>query len=169
MLGVWKNGHVSNLTHSDPDSLADVIELCAGGQRSLLQLRGTILHEAGHVLAGAADAGHGAEWKACCRALGLNARAGGGQDYAEGDFEPALWAELARIPEPADGRPAFQPSKSARGRCKAGVGARGGVSHKQSRLRKYVCACPSPKVYVTSSGFEAECKRCGQDYKPHEE
>jgi len=145
----------------------------ASGQDSILQLRGTILHEAGHVLAGQ-GAGHDANWKASCLALGLDARAASGQDYAPSDFEPALWAALVLIPEPADGRPAFRTSRlgpplSSRGRCKAGVGTRGGVSHRQSRLRKYTCACPSPKVYVTSAGFEATCKRCGQDYQPAEE
>ena len=156
----------------------DFLEVCAAGEQSATQLAGTTLHEVGHSLAGH-GAGHGADWKAACRRLGLLRAEAGGQQYAPEDFDPALWRAITALPAPVDGAPAFAspggggafvgvPVRGTRGRCPLGTGTRGGTSRgpgSGSRLRLYHCACTPPvKVRVASDYFAATCQRCGADF-----
>src|SRR5947208_3595044 len=57
---------------------AEVVEIAAAGEESLVQVAGTTLHELGHVLAGW-GAGHGADWKRACERLGLRRALAAGQ------------------------------------------------------------------------------------------
>ena len=162
-FGAWQNGHTEPVAF---------MEVCATGEESEIQLAGTTVHEAAHVLAGP-NCGHGSEWKAACSALGLVRAEAGGQAYQESDFAPALWSAVEALPKPVDGRPIFG---SARGAlplrkprpCSLGIGTRGGKSRgagSGSRLRLWQCSCPKPvKVRVASDTFAAHCDVCGQAF-----
>jgi hypothetical protein len=160
----------------------EFIEVAATGEESLVQLAGTTIHETAHVLAGH-SAGHGAEWKAACRVLGLVQAEAAGQRYAPEHFAAEIWSAIESMPAPADGRPVFGASGSPLvglplgkpRRCPQGIGTRGGKSRgtgSGSRLRLYVCACISDpkagitnKVRVASDNFMATCDRCGARFE----
>lgn len=165
--GAWHDGE----THQA------VLQVCADGEETEnpMQLPGTTIHEAAHVVAGP-GAGHGPAWKAAAALLGLLHAEAGGQDYQAADFAPEVLAALARIPAPTDGQPSFANRGGlATGRapkrrpCQLGIGTRGGKSRgagSGSRLRLWVCECPKPvKVRVASDDFQATCSRCGQAFK----
>jgi hypothetical protein len=153
----------------------DLIEVAATGEESPVQLAGTTIHETAHVLAGP-GAGHGAEWRAACRALGLSHAEAAGQAYAPEHFAPDIWPAIAAVPVPTDGVPTFAsrgmrpavglPVAPAPRPCPLGIGTRGGRSRgigSGSRLRLWMCAC-GVKVRVASDDFRAECRRCGSAF-----
>jgi hypothetical protein len=151
----------------------DVLQVCADGEETSnpLQLPGTTIHEAAHVVAGP-QAGHGPAWKAAAAALGLVNAEASGQSYRSEDFAPEVFAALDRIPTPTDGRPAFRTrggEQPKRRPCQLGIGTRGGKSRgtgSGSRLRLWVCSCERPvKVRVASDDFQATCSRCGHAFK----
>ena len=158
-----------------------LIEVCAFGEESKIQLAGTTIHELGHCLAGR-KAGHGREWKRACHALGLLRCSARGQAYGAKDFAPDVWTRLTVLPEPSDGIPAHsprsvgipgaagtvEPGKSAP--CPQGYGTNGGTSRgpgSGSRLRLYMCECQEPpnKARVASDDFRARCLRCGSIFQ----
>jgi hypothetical protein len=157
-FAAWQNGQAH-----------DFIEVCATGEESDVQLAGTTIHELAHVLAGN-TAGHGAEWKAACKVLGLIAAEAAGQQYAADHFDADLFSAIAKLSTPEDGRPVFL-GRGIGGRtikaprpCTLGIGTRGGKSRgagSGSRMRLYVCACEKPvKVRVASDTFDATCNAC---------
>lgn len=122
---------------------AHFVEICAHGEESPVQLAGTTLHELGHVIAGT-KAGHGKEWTAACRRLGLRRIRAAGADYSMAMFVPSIREKInALILRLNDGRP--NNPTGLRGRpCSMGIGTRGGKSRgvgSGSRLRKYTCQC----------------------------
>lgn len=165
--GAWQNGQ--------PAPVA-VMEVCATGEESIIQLAGTTVHEAAHVLAGP-GLGHGAEWKAACAALGLTRAEAAGQAYQETDFDVLFWTAVETLPKPVDGRPIFGagrrpgaiglPVRKPRP-CSLGIGVRGGTSRgvgSGSRMRLWECKCERPvKVRVASDAFAAHCDACGQSF-----
>lgn len=159
--GAWRNGAPAPV---------EIIEVCAQGEESLTQLAGTTLHECAHVLAGP-GVGHGPEWKAAAKRLGLTVTAAGGQAYAPEHFEAALWAKISALPVPTDGAPEFGGSSTLRVSrprpCPLGIGARGGKSRgagSGSRLRLYVCGC-GVKVRVARDDFDATCNLCNSAFE----
>lgn len=154
----WQNGG------ADAD---DFIEIAAVGEESSVQLAGTTLHEAAHVLAGLGG-GHGTKWKAACKALGLNTADAAGQIYRPDNFDPDVWRAIAAVPPPTDGTPVF----GGRTRpCPLGIGTRGGHSRGSgsgSRLRLWVCdqgSHPVVRARVASDTFEATCGLCGSRFQ----
>lgn len=141
-----------------------LLEVCAFGEESEVQLAGTTIHELGHCLAGP-DAGHSSEWKRACTSLGLIRCEAAGQAYAAYDFAPEVWERIARLPSPSDGVPTRRTGGNSSPRpCPLGTGTRGGISRgpgSGSRLRLYKCECQRPvKVRVASDDFRARCLRC---------
>lgn len=133
-FGAWKNGSVDEL-----------IEICALGEESWVQLAGTTVHELAHAAAGL-GVGHGKEWKRLCHALGLRRAKEQGMVYIKAAFAPSLRHAIEALPKPDDGAPnagvdaigAFK-----RRGCIAGQGVRGGKARGKgsgSRQRKYVCS-----------------------------
>lgn len=166
-FGAWQNGQPQPV---------DVMEVCATGEESVIQLTGTTVHEAAHVLAGP-GCGHGPEWKQACAALGLTTAEAGGQAYKETDFDPELWSAVETLSKPADGKPIFGSGRGAGSvgfptrkprPCSLGIGTRGGKSRgagSGSRLRLWQCSCPKPvKVRVASDTFAAHCDLCQQAF-----
>jgi hypothetical protein len=151
------------------------MQVCAAGESSVLQVACTTLHELGHAMAGH-QAGHGPEWKAACKLIGLRRAKAAGQKYYWADLEPGIRQHLTRLAV-TDGAPAFLGKlgtvaqfKQSGGGCKAGHGTRGGQSRGKgsgSRLRLWECECaPKPiKVRVSSDNFQAHCDRCGAAFK----
>lgn len=158
----WENGVVR----------VDVIEIAATGQESWIQLAGTVIHELGHVLAGAV-AGHSGEWKEAAVALGFGIRpAAAGQVYSLSMIDPVVrFAVHTLAQQIGDGRPEFRTrmrlgtTATTPRPCSAGIGTKGGKSRGKgsgSRMRLWECACPRPvKVRVASDSFAAHCDECG--------
>lgn len=145
-----------------------LVEICASGEESWIQLAGTTVHEYAHVAAGP-GAGHGKEWQAMCKALGLRRAHAAGTVYQLASFKPALRHELVTMPHPADGAPAHLgnglPSNKMRP-CGAGVGTRGGKSRGKgsgSRLRKFTCDC-GVIVRAARDELHAHCDDCGSAF-----
>lgn len=152
-----------------------LIEICAFGEESLVQLAGTTIHEMAHALAGVGH-GHDKEWSTCCKRLGLRAMKAAGTRYVGAMFVPALRERLAQIPVPVDGAVINWNGRGFTGLagmvpvrvrpCSAGVGSRGGKSRgpgSGSRLRKWVCGC-GVIARVSSDDFRAHCDRCGDPF-----
>jgi len=157
--GAWTNGHPGHF-----------LEVCASAEEGPVQLCGTTIHEIAHALTGPGH-GHGAEWKAACRVLGLLRADAAGQRYDTAHFAPDVWAAVSALDPPADGTPTFTATLGSGAGlpftprpCRMGIGARGGKSRgpgSGSRLRLWVCACTPPvRVRVASDAFEATCNRC---------
>ena len=167
-----------------------LIEIAATGEESAIQLAGTTIHETAHVLAGP-SAGHGAEWKAACRRLGLGGPGRDGLALAEGqDYLPVHFASdilpgIMGLGEPSDGLPQFgrrgawAPVVGGHGRlwtggtggaCPMGRGVRGGKSFGPGSGRLRLWECPGDethkpvKVRVASDDFKATCDRCGKPF-----
>jgi alkylated DNA repair dioxygenase AlkB len=161
------------------DEHRELLEVCAMGEESLVQIAGTTLHELAHALAGW-TAGHGPLWKRAARSLGLrHAEAAGGSDSPE-DFEPDLLEQICAIPQPSDGVPSFAGRAAVLGPppgipvvkvrpCPLGRGTHGGLvggPGSGSRLRLWVCDCnPTIKVRVASDDFRATCQLCSAAFK----
>ena len=151
-FGVWSNGE------PEPE---EFVEIGAGCEHSLCQLAGTTIHEIGHVLAGHA-AGHGPEWVAACRALGLRRVHAAGTHYQPANFAPDVRHAIAALDTPTDGRPVFtghgsspidlaamlaafigtRAPKTAPSPCRSVHGCKGGKSRgtgSGSRMIKIVC------------------------------
>jgi len=169
------NGTYRGVCHYDTwqnGSRHALIEIAATGEESTVQLAGTTIHETAHVLAGW-SAGHGKEWKAACRVLGLANAAAAGQAYRPEDF-PELWPAISALGDPNDGRPTFTrgmntPTGTVKplAPCPMGRGTKGGKSTGpgSGRLRLWECACPKPvKVRVASDTFAAHCDHCGEAF-----
>lgn len=153
-------------THS---SNGDLVEICAFGEESWVQLAGTTIHELAHVLAGH-GAGHGKDWKAMCAKLGLRRVHAAGTVYMLANFHPWIRNRLAMMDKPLDGQPVTgfvltgaQAGKPAKARvCTQGVGSRGGTSRgvgSGSRLRKYVCG-HGQIIRASTDCLTAVCKKC---------
>lgn len=155
----------------------DLVEICALGESSPVQLAGTVVHELAHVVAGH-GAGHGKAWKDACQRLGLRRAMAAGQNYLPANLRADVRESIARI-IPADGRPngidlatglptdPFSGAPVGSRKCPLGIGTRGGQSRGKgsgSRLRKYECEC-GVKVRVSSDDFRATCDRCGTAFK----
>src|SRR5262249_49785864 len=124
--GAWANGTPGH----------DLLEVCAAGEETTVQVAGTTIHELGHCLAGK-TAGHGAGWKGACKRLGLEHAEAAGQTYAAEHFAAGVWAAITALPTPDDGRPTFANRGPGPGivalpviprPCPLGVGTRGGRS-----------------------------------------
>jgi hypothetical protein len=143
-----------------------LLEICAFGEESLVQLVGTTIHELAHCLAGVAT-GHGNRWKSACRALGLTRSQAAGQAYSEKDFDCDLWSHIALLATPSDGIPARKRQGQPQARpCPLGIGTHGGTSRgagSGSRLRLYMCECLDRpfRVRVARDDFRAQCLFCG--------
>jgi hypothetical protein len=159
------------------EQVHDVIEISAFNEECLEQLWITLAHESGHVIAGH-EAGHGPEWKAAAKRLGLLRPVAAGPARIE-DLDPKLIRVLRQIPVPQDGSPITgstsvirtgTTSGSASGAtCPLGVGTQGGTSRgpgSGSRLRLYMCECErSVRVRVASDEFRAHCDLCGSKFQ----
>jgi hypothetical protein len=155
-----------------------LIEVCAFGEESSIQLAGTTIHELGHCLAGAA-VGHGKVWRDACRTLGLIRCSAAGQAYGAKDFAPDVWARLILLSHPSDGSPAHRKKVRALlgvqpvakpAPCPLGNGTKGGTSRgpgSGSRLRLYMCGCVDRpfKVRVARDDFAALCLVCGAAFE----
>jgi hypothetical protein len=161
-FGTWKNGNEH-----------DFLEIAAISEESVIQLAGTTVHELAHCLAGR-GAGHGAEWKAAAKVLGLRLVHAAGQAYEPDHFEPSVWSAIEALPHPTDGAPQFRTTVTGaalplRPRpCPLGIGTRGGTSRGKgsgSRMRLYVCGCPEGtpgrKARTASDTWDVTCNRCG--------
>ena len=132
----------------------DVIEISAFSEESVEQLWETLAHELAHVLAGC-GAGHGPEWKAVAKRLGLRRPTASGPAGIE-DLEPELMKVLRQIPVPQDGKPVTRSASvirtgttSGASPCPLGIGTQGGTSRgpgSGSRLRLYMCECNEPQA-----------------------
>lgn len=166
----WINGR-------GPDDPEPFVEVCAFGEQDPVQLAGTTVHELGHVLAGH-QAGHGAEWKAACRKLGLRGIRAAGTHYVPSMFAPELREAIYNLPLPSDGRPHGVCDPVTRfiatlgtstpiniKPCGAGQGTRGGKSRGKgsgSRLLKLTCEGCGCVVRMTRKWIDtAGAPTCG--------
>lgn len=163
--GKWSNG--------EPEPI-DLVEICAFGEESLLQIAGTTIHEIAHVLAGH-GAAHGKDWKAACALLGLRCAKAAGMRYSHAALSPAI-REIVWFHEFADGRPATGgmvfglPIVLTKPRpCSQGIGSRGGKSRGKgsgSRQRKFVCQCEPPVIVrAARDELNATCNDCSANFE----
>jgi len=157
------------------EQIHDVIEISAFNEESIEQLWETMGHEAAHVLAGY-DAGHGPEWKAAAKRLGLRRPSAAGRAGSQ-DLDPELISVLCQIPVPQDGKPVTCSEPAVRtvtgsgSTCPLGIGSQGGESRgpgSGSRLRLFMCECPPPnevRARVASDTFGATCDTCGSKFQ----
>lgn len=153
----------------------DLIEICALGEESWIQLAGTTIHELAHALAGW-TAGHSKQWKEACAQLGLRRVHAAGTQYLLANFHPILRAYLAHTHKPSDGNPhngagSIRHTKGGSARvCTGGIGTKGGKSQgagSGSRLRKYVCP-HGQIVRASTDDLKATCDVCGGMFKQPE-
>lgn len=160
--------HYGKWNHQDCD--CDLAEICAFGEHSDIQLAGTTLHELGHVVAGAGT-GHGKEWKAACKLLGLRKVKAAGTQYLPAVFDQDMRFALAALTPPQDGKPATREQIAAmnmkRLGCTLGIGVRGGISRgtgSGSRMRKYECNC-GVIIRAARDDLDATCNLCNSSFK----
>lgn len=158
-------------TRGEGDEVA-LVEICAFGEESPVQIAGTVIHELAHVVAGF-NAGHGADWRKTCARLGLRGARAGGQNYMLAAFRSDLRCLVGNLGGPADGHPNGWPTiggvpiRPAPRPCPMGIGTRGGKSRGKgsgSRLRKWTCECASPIVRCAGE-LDATCNNCGTAFK----
>lgn len=168
VYNAWKHTHAC-----EEHPATDLIEICALGEESWVQLAGTTIHELGHALAGW-GAGHGKDWKEACAILGLRRVHAAGTHYLLANFDPRIRAALALMPKPSDGNPhngmqggAIRHTKGGTARvCTAGIGTKGGKSRgagSGSRLRKYVCS-HGQIIRASTDDLNATCNVCGMPF-----
>lgn len=172
VYNAWKHTHAC-----EEHPATDLIEICALGEESWVQLAGTTIHELGHALAGW-GAGHSKEWKEACKVLGLRRVHAAGTQYELANFDPRIRMILAGLPKPSDGNPhnglvgAIRHTKGATARvCTAGIGTKGGTSRgtgSGSRLRKYVCS-HGQIIRASTDTLDATCNVCGGKFMQPEE
>lgn len=136
----------------------DLIEVCAFGEESSVQLAGTTIHELAHAVAGYA-AGHGSAWKTAASKMGLIRANAAGQNYQPTHFDKLVWSRIEGLPLPSDGQPAFYKQDLTRATtttaarpCAAAVGTRGGSSRgpgSGSRLIKAMCPDCAYSIWTT--------------------
>lgn len=157
-------------TRGKDDEVA-LVEICAFGEESPVQVAGTVIHELAHVVAGF-GAGHGSDWRKACARLGLRVARAGGQNYLLAAFRSDLRAVVSES-LPADGHPSGwpmiggKPVRPAARPCPMGIGTRGGKSRGKgsgSRLRKWTCDCASPIVRCAGE-LNATCNTCDTLFK----
>ena len=150
--GAWQNG-----------STDELIEICALGEESWIQLAGTTVHELAHAATGHGH-GHGKAWKEACGVLGLRRVMAAGTNYRLANFSPALRLALAGLAKPDDGEPTAAGLLALAQRpCSAGVGVRGGTSRgagSGSRMRKWQCE-HGQIVRAATDDLQADCRQCG--------
>lgn len=152
------------------DDAQPIVEICAFGEESLLQVAGTTIHELGHVLA-PIGAGHDKQWKAACESLGLRCIRAAGTRYTWAMFAPAIRARLAELGvtdgAPVNGALAVGGKARKPGPCTAGIGTRGGKSRgtgSGSRLRKYVADC-GQIIRASTDTLDATCNCCDSHFQ----
>jgi predicted SprT family Zn-dependent metalloprotease len=152
----------------------DVIEIAAFNEVSLEQLWETLAHELAHTVAGH-DAGHGPEWKAVAKRLGLRSPKAAGRACSQ-QLDPEVINVLRQIPVPQDGKPVTASASVVKtvstpgSTCPAGIGTQDGKSRgpgSGSRLRLFMCECSDPPVRarVASDKFNATCDTCGSKFQ----
>lgn len=156
----------------------DLVEICAFGEESWVQLAGTTVHELGHVLAGP-GVGHEKGWKTACEKLGLRRIKAAGTVYQLAMFHPQIRNAIALMDKPSDGKP-ITPYGSIAGLgqilgllaapkvrvCTQGIGVRGGKSRgvgSGSRLRKYVCG-HGQIIRASTDDLKALCEVCNTPF-----
>lgn len=154
-----------------------VIEICAFGESDHVQLAATTIHEIAHWLAGY-QAGHGKDWRAACKRLGLRIAHAAGQRYCLAYLDPDVRMQIAALATPSDGRPVSMHHAggnhgvfggiglSPSGRpCGAGNGTRGGKSRgtgSGSRMLKVSCADCGCVIRMTRTWLDsAGAPTCG--------
>ncbi|MCB7128156.1 MAG: hypothetical protein J3T61_01295 [Candidatus Brocadiales bacterium] len=147
-----RRGRCIKATWKLGEALHPFVEISAHAEESLIQIRGTIIHELGHAIC--EKTGHNKAWRRCCTELGLTIVKKGGQDYHQDHFNPALLLLLEKIPDPTDGNPDFS--------------AFGGQKKPGSRLVLFECAC-NPPVKVRIAAAEhipvIQCMECNFLFK----
>lgn len=151
----------------------DVIEISAFNEESVEQLWETVAHELAHTVAGH-EAGHGPQWKAAAKRIGLRRPVASGPAGVE-DLDPDLMQVIRQIPVPQDGGPVVRSATVVRtgatsgSTCPLGIGTQGGTSRgpgSGSRLRLYMCECErSVRVRVARDDFRARCLVCGSEFQ----
>lgn len=148
------------------DTAQPIIEICAFGEESMIQVAGTTIHELAHVLA-EHGAGHSSKWKNACERLGLRCVKAAGTRYSWAMFAPAIRARLTELGV-SDGAPVNGSAAGSRkpGPCTAGIGTRGGKSRgigSGSRLRKYVADC-GQIIRASTDALDATCNCCDSHF-----
>lgn len=100
-------------THHDcwrnPDGeLVPLVEVCADGESSPLQLMCTLLHELAHVLVGQTLDSHGDVWTVACRQLGLLNDDGTGRGFTQANLDALMLEVFRNLPCITDGTPHFK-------------------------------------------------------------
>lgn len=164
--GAWNNGRSHQCENPKSD---DLVEVCALGEDSPVQVAGTTIHELAHVACGV-GVGHARQWKIACMALGLRCVKAAGTRYSMAMFAPEVRDAIARLETPQDGFPKNQLAGLAgllvMRPCRAGIGVRGGksVGPGSGRLRKYVC--PHGQIIRASTDYlEATCDVCNGKFE----
>jgi len=160
-----------------------LVTIAAMPGETSLELCNTVVHELGHVLAGIGK-GHGPEWVAACKALGLaNAKAMGAAD-GWSDFSPALRKGLRGLGLPTDGAPIAvklalndsgvpelvpaDPGPRPVRTCGAGIGTKGGKSRGAGAGSRYLlweCQCEQPtKLRTTRKDLRVRCLDCKRNF-----
>lgn len=156
--------------HEHPDH-HELIEICALGEESWVQLAGSTIHELAHAAAGP-GAGHGKLWRQACASLGLRRIKAAGTVYNLANFAPWVRERLWLLPKPADGNPnntlqfGTQLLTFKQRPCSHGVGSRGGKSRgigSGSRLRKYICD-HGQIIRASTDSLDCTCNVCSSKF-----
>lgn len=164
LRGVTHYGKWQNVGCKDCPTV-DLAEVTAMGEESPTQLAGTTIHELGHVLAGWGS-GHGPEWKAACKRLGLRHVKAAGTRYILANFQPVIRELISGMGEPHDGKPLFTDGltgllpSGTRGVCTQGIGTRGGKSRGLgSGSRMVKVSCPAGACNAEGASYIARVSR----------
>lgn len=156
--------------HGDSDEpgtesrgLVELVEICASGEESNIQIAGTVLHELAHVLAGIGS-GHKADWKAWCKVLGLPGAKAKDTTYDhDGVWDPDVLRSISALEQPTDGKPTSGGEVMRIGK----TGCATGQKKQGARLRLWECKCqPKPvKLRVAKDDLKAMCMVCGEMFE----